>query len=183
MLKTVVMEAMVGVLFMAQVVKVGMGVIATPVKAEMVVMEGAVLSVKVETVAMAVMDQKVGVKQAKEAKALWEKDAMVKTVIKNKGLKMKNRFFSAIVFGLVLMPSISMTAYDTKKCDLEKLNVYESTRAKDGEHGSHAHRGADGQNGQDGQNGLLGLDGGHGGNGGNSDWGKGGDGGNGGDVD
>ncbi len=82
---------------------------------------------------------------------------------------MKRKVVSAIAFGLMLIPSISMTAYDTKKCDLEKLNVYGSARAKDGEHGSHAYGGMDALNGQDGQKGVLGLDGGHGRNGGNSD--------------
>ena len=97
---------------------------------------------------------------------------------KNKGLKMKNKFVSAITFGLTLMPFIFITACDTKECDPKNASV--SPRAKDGEHGAHGCQNIDGQNGQ---NGILGQDGGNGGNGGNSEWGQGGNGGNGGDVD
>jgi len=108
---------------------------------------------------------------------------MGKMVTKNKRLKMESKLFSIIAFGLTLMPSISVRADDTKECDSQKLKMYESPRAQDGEHGANAYQDMDGKNGQDGQKGLLGLRGGHGGNGGNSDWGNGGDGGNGGDVD
>lgn len=114
-------------------------------------------------------------------KAFWEMVAMDKMGLRNKGLKMKSKLVSVLAFGLTLMPSISITAYDAKPCDPGKLKGCESARAENDEQGAPSYQ--DGQNGQDGQKGLLGLDGGHGGNGGNSEWGKGGDGGNGGDAD
>ncbi len=97
---------------------------------------------------------------------------MDKMGLRNKGLKMKSKLVSALAFGLTLIPSISITAFDSNACDSGKLNGCESARAKTDGQGITVYQ--DGQNGQDGQKGLLGLDGGDGGNGGNSEWGKGG---------
>lgn len=183
MLETVAMGAAVVILFMVRVVMEDMVVIATPVKAEMVVTEGIVFSIKVETAVTVVMDLKVEAKEAAVVQALWGKEAMDKMAKKNKGLKMKSRFVSTMLFGLLLVASVSMTACDTKECNSQEPNTCESTRAKDGENGADGSGNADGQDGGHGQKGILGQDGGQGGNGGNSDFGKGGNGGNGGDVD
>ena len=129
---------------------------------------------------MAEMDLKVEVKGVAVERALWGKEAMDKMAKKSEGSKMKSKFVSAMVFGLALVASASMSACDTKECNSQDSNTI---RAKDGEHGADGSGNVDGQDGGHGQKGILGQDGGQGGNGGNSDFGKGGNGGNGGDVD
>ena len=71
MLETVAMAAAVVILFMVRVVMEDMVVIATPVKAEMVVTEGIVFSIKEETAVTVVMDLKVEAKEAAVVQALW----------------------------------------------------------------------------------------------------------------
>jgi hypothetical protein len=110
-------------------------------------------------------------------------EAMDKMARKNKGLKMKNKLISTVLFGLSIATSISITACDTKECNSQESNIFEATRAEDGEDGAPGGLLTNGQNGQDGQKGKNGQDGGRGGNGGNSWLGRGGDGGNGGDAD
>ena len=180
--ETAVMEAMVVTPVMVQVVMAEMEGTAIPEKAAMVVTGELVFSIRVETEAMAVMGLKAEAKEAVVVQVLWGKEVMDKTARKNKGLNMKNKLVSTMLFGLAIMTSISITACDTKECSQES-NTSESTRAKDGEHGADGSGNVNGQDGGHGQKGVLGQDGGHGGNGGNSDLGKGGDGGNGGDVD
>lgn len=183
MLEMVAMAEVVVTLFMVREVMEGMVAIAIPVKAGMVVAGEIAFSIKVETAGMEVMDLKAVVRGVAVGQALWEKEAMDKMVKKNKGSKMKNKFVSTMLFGLLLAASVSMTACDTKECNSQESNNSESTRAKDGEHGADGSGNVDGQDGGHGQKGILGQDGGHGGNGGNSGFGKGGNGGNGGDVD
>ena len=86
--------------------------------------------------------------------ALWGKEVMDKMAKKNKGLKMKSRIVSTMLFGLLLVSSVSMTACDTKECNSQESNTCESMRAKDGEHGADGSGNVDGQDGGHGQKGV-----------------------------